>query len=265
MPEPKPAPGRNLTSRLQPGRCQVGTILSLDSPEVAEIMSHCGFDWFWIDMEHSALSCSDTQRLIMAIGARCPAIVRIPENDSAWFKRVLDTGCDGVLVPMVNSAEAARKAVDACRYPPLGKRSIGVSRAHGYGMKFREYVDASYDSIDLIIQCEHHEAVANIESILEVEGISAILIGPYDLSGSFNRLGDVKHEEVQQAIDMARKACKAKGMPVGIFCMDVKTALRLIPDCYDFIGVSLDSVILGQAARAMSEALHGEGNAWRES
>ncbi|MBM3420974.1 MAG: hypothetical protein FJY11_07560, partial [Bacteroidetes bacterium] len=117
-----------------------GTIVSLPVPQSVEIIAAAGFDWILIDMEHSGLALSDVHSLLNAAAGRLLTIVRVPGNDEIWIKRVLDLGCDGILVPMVNSAEAARSAVTAALYPPGGHRSVGVSRAHGYGPGFAEYI-----------------------------------------------------------------------------------------------------------------------------
>src|SRR5579859_5385838 len=154
----------------------IGTLVTLNAPEIAEILSHCGFDWLFIDMEHGALSFSDIQHLIQAIGERCATLVRIPENRPMWIEKVLDMGCDGIIVPSVNTALEAKQAVAAAKYPPIGERSVGIARAHGYGMAFDEYVASANDRVSVLIQIEHIKGVENLEEILNVEGIDGVLI-----------------------------------------------------------------------------------------
>src|SRR5262249_26409341 len=104
----------------------IGTILSLEGPEIAEMLTACGYDWLFIDREHGPHSILAVQRMLQVIPNPCSAIVRVPENSSTWIKQVLDTGCDGIIVPLVNTPEEARAAVQAAKYPPLGTRGAGI-------------------------------------------------------------------------------------------------------------------------------------------
>jgi 2-keto-3-deoxy-L-rhamnonate aldolase RhmA len=175
----------------------IGTIFTIGSPHVAEMISNAGFDWVLIDMEHSTLSLESVQNTLQVMGDDIITIVRVPGNDEIWIKRVLDTGCDGILVPMVKNAEEAVKAVSSSKYPTEGQRSVGITRAHKFGEKFKEYVTSANIDLIIMIQIEHIEAVRNIDSILEVNGISSIFIGPYDLSASMGLTGQVNHPEVR--------------------------------------------------------------------
>jgi 2-keto-3-deoxy-L-rhamnonate aldolase RhmA len=226
----------------------IGTLVTLNAPEVAEILSLCRFDWLFIDMEHGALSVSEVQHLIQAMGDHCSAIVRIPENDPVSIKKALDIGCDGIIIPLVNSAEEAIKAVSAAKYPPMGNRSVGIGRAHNYGMSFAEYVASANDNVAVLIQVEHIEAVNNLNDILDVEGIDGVFIGPYDLSGSMNLLGEVNNELVQAAISAIKQECRRKSMPVGLFVMKAEAVSKEIEDGCQFIAVGIDTVLLANAA-----------------
>lgn len=228
----------------------IGTVVTLNSPEIVEILSLCNFDWLFLDMEHGTLSVASVQHLIQAIRRDCSAIVRIPENSTVWIKKVLDTGCDGILVPQVKNADEARQAVMAAKFPPKGERSVGIARAQGYGMSFTEYVACANDTVALIIQIEHIHAVDKLDEILDVEGIDGVFIGPYDLSGSMNILGQVTSEPVQEAIQQVKQKCKAKSMPVGIFVMTGEVAQKEIKDGCKFIAVAIDSVLLWNAAQS---------------
>jgi len=226
----------------------IGTLLTLNAPEIAEILSLCRFDWLFIDMEHGPLSVSEVQHLIQAIGDHCSAMVRIPENDPTWIKKALDIGSDGIIVPLVNSAEEAKKAIAAAKYPPLGNRSVGIGRAHNYGMSFAEYVASANENIAVLIQVEHIDAVKNLDAILAVEGIDGVFIGPYDLSGSMNLLGEVNNELVQAAISTIKQKCHQKSMPVGLFVMKAEAAGKEIEDGCQLIAVGLDTALLANAA-----------------
>ena len=244
----------SLKTRLKSGETLIGSLVTLASPDVAEIMSLVGFDYLWIDTEHAPIDFVHSQMMIQAVGGRCPCIVRIPENNEVWIKKALDTGCDGIVVPQVKSAAEARKAIEYSLYPPLGRRSVGISRAHGYGMSFQEYVGAANEKLTIVLQVEHIEGVQAIESILEVPGIDAILIGPFDLSGSLGVLGQITHPQVQDAMEEVRRHCEKADVPAGIFAVDAKSARGFIAEGYNLIALSTDSFYLWQSAkRALGE------------
>lgn len=239
-----------LRSKLRNGSFALGTFVTLDAPEVAELMSSCGYDFLLFDMEHSPLSTQATQRLILASREPCTTLVRVPDKETVWIKKVLDTGCDGIVVPFVNHRSEAEQVVQAAKYPPLGARSVGISRAQGYGAGFSEYIADANDSISLIIQIEHAQAVRNADEILSVPGIDAVMIGPYDLSASLQLLGQVEHPEVQSAISHTRQACRAAGVPVGIFTMAPDKVPGLRAEGFDFVICGMDTCTLDAACRA---------------
>src|SRR5438876_221171 len=131
----------SLRTRLGRDEPMMGTLLTLNSPEVAELLVNCGYDWLFLDMEHSPLlDLRAVQQITQVIQPRAYSIVRVPSNDPVWIKKVLDTGCDGLIVPHVNSESAARQAVSAAKYPPDGCRSVGIARAQGYGASVMSYL-----------------------------------------------------------------------------------------------------------------------------
>lgn len=237
--------------RLKKGERLLGTLLSLPSPEVAEVCAVAGFDWLFIDMEHGLLDFADVQRMIQAAGHCCPCVVRVPSNEAVWVCKALDAGAAGIIFPHVNNAEDARSVVLAAKYPPQGIRSIAVARAQGYGSRLQECVDNANLETVLIAQAEHVEAAVNIESILAVPGVDAILVGPYDLSASLEKPGRVADAEVVQAIGRIRDACGARGMPAGIFARDVGTASGAFSAGFSLVCVATDCLLLLEAARAV--------------
>lgn len=236
-------------------RLMLGTIITLSSPESSEIMSLAGFDWVMIDMEHSTLSLSDVQRHLQALRPGTLAIVRVPCNDDVWIKRVLDTGCDGIMVPMVKTRSEAEKAVRSFYYPPVGARSVGVTRAHRYGLDFKDYVFERSRDLKLLIQIEHIEGVNNLDEILKVGGISAIFIGPYDLSASMGLTGDVDNKMVQDAIATIIEKCENAGIPWGIFGMTAESVRKEIKRGCAYPLCGIDSVMLSGQARAVVKSL----------
>jgi 2-keto-3-deoxy-L-rhamnonate aldolase RhmA len=221
-----------------------GTLLSMSAPQVAEIISDSGFDWVLIDMEHSALSLESVQNAIQIMGDKILKIVRVPGNDELWIKRVLDTGCDGILVPMVNSAAEALKVIQYSKYPLMGRRSVGLSRAHSFGPGFSEYVENANRDLVIMIQIEHKEGVKNIDEILKVKGIDSVFIGPYDLSASMGLTGQLEHPDVKAAIQLIKEKCRKAGLPYGIFGMTAKSLIPEVSDGCTFILCGVDAAIL---------------------
>lgn len=242
-------------SRLKKGELLAGTLITLPSLEIAEILAEAGFDWLFVDLEHSAMGAREAVGILQAVGDRLDCILRVPLNDEIWIKKALDTGAAGVMVPQVNTAEDARRAVRYSKYPPQGRRSAGMSRAHGYGSRLQSYLDRANTDTAVIIQAEHIEAVENIESILMVDGIDAVLVGPYDLSASMGRIGQVDSPEVQAAIGRVRQACNHCGMPLGVFTAGAQRAKTYIQEGFRLIAASADTLMLGQAARETAQFL----------
>lgn len=228
--------------------------MTLPSPGVAEIVADAGFDWLWIDMEHGALDLLTVENILRARGP-CAGIVRAPDNDPVWIKRILDTGCDGVILPHVSSAAAARAAVEAAYYPPRGTRSFGVSRAHGYGPRLQEYVRTAAEETVVIVQIEDGAAVAAIDEILATDGVDAVVIGPFDLSGSLGHLGEITHPDVVAAIARVAEAGRARGVPVGIFAGSPELARDYLARGFSPVAVGVDAMLLAQAAGALRRSL----------
>jgi 2-keto-3-deoxy-L-rhamnonate aldolase RhmA len=221
-----------------------GTLLSISAPQVAEIISDSGFDWVLIDMEHSALSLESVQNALQVMGDKILKIVRVPGNDEIWIKRVLDTGCDGILVPMVNSADEALKVIRSSKYPLEGRRSVGLSRAHSFGPGFSSYVENANRDLLIMIQIEHKNGVRNIDEILNVKGIDSIFIGPYDLSASMGLTGQLDHPEVKAAIQLVKDKCRQAGLPYGIFGMTAESLVSEVKDGCIFLLCGVDAALL---------------------
>ena len=236
-------------SRLKHGEILIGTMITLPSPEIAEILADAGFDWLFVDLEHTPMAPYDAQAILQAVANRADCILRVPLNDEIWIKKALDTGAAGVMVPLVNSVKDAQRAVRYCKYPPMGSRSVGISRAHGYGSKLQDYLEKANLETSLIAQIEHIDAVKNIKEIISIEGIDALLVGPYDLSASMGHMGQVDHPEVQAAISSVRQACQKAGMPLGIFAAMVERAKIYLDEGYRLIAVGSDTMMLVETAR----------------
>jgi 2-keto-3-deoxy-L-rhamnonate aldolase RhmA len=200
-------------------------------------------------MEHAPTSLARVQEMVQATGTRVPCLVRAPWNDGVWIKRILDTGCDGIVIPQIRNATEARDAICACKYPPAGTRSVGVARAQGYGMTLQDYIDYANERLITVLQTEHIDAANNIESILDVPGFDAVLIGPYDLSASMGLKGQVSHPDVEQAVGKIKTACSERHIPVGIFAINAETARIQINSGCTLIALGVDTMYLWKSAK----------------
>ncbi len=241
--------------RLVAGETLLGTIVSLRSPEVAELLAETGFDWLFIDGEHGAFDIANIQTVLQAADSLKTCIVRIPALDEAAIKKVLDIGATGVIVPQIHTAEQAEAVVRWGRYPPQGGRGLGVARVQRYGFALQRYADSANEEVVLIVQAESADSVENIDAIAAVPGIDAVLIGPYDLSASLGHAGQVDHPVVTEAIAHIIQVCKAYDRPLGIFGMTADSVRPYRDQGVTLIAVGMDSVLLGTAARELHDEL----------
>lgn len=243
---------RSLKRRLKVSKVTIGSWITIGNTCMAEIMAIAGFDWLAVDMEHSAITLQEAQQLIRIINLYgIIPLVRVGENNANLIKRVMDSGAHGVIVPMVNTKEDALKAIDAVKYPPMGKRGVGISRAQGYGLEFDKYKDWVNKNSIVVVQIEHIEAINNLEEILKVKEIDASIIGPYDLSASLGFPGEFNKKEVKEAIKNYLEVCNALNRIAGIHIIAPKAekAADKIKDGFRFIGFSLDTLFLGEKVR----------------
>ncbi len=237
-------------AQLRSGQPSLGTFMSLGSPLGAEQLAGAGFDWLVIDQEHAAIDATLTQYLLQAIStSETVPLVRVPWNGGDWIKRALDAGAYGVIIPMVTTRAEAEAAVDACRYPPVGSRSIGGTRPRLYGGS--DYVQHANDEILVVVQIEHVRAVENAAEILSVPGIDAYFVGPSDLCASLGlpNAPDPDYPEFWQALEHVQEAARAAGVPSGIHA-SAKRAAEMIERGYRFVAVGFDTQFLVAAAAA---------------
>lgn len=237
-------------------RVPMGTWIMSASPLVTEALGHAGFDWAVLDMEHSPLELGGVVSLLQALSStKLVPIVRLPSNDTVLFKRVLDAGAVTLMVPCVQSADEARSAVAACRYPPRGVRGVaGVSRATRYGTH-RLDLHVADAGIALILQLESPAALAALEEIAEVEGVDALFIGPADLSAVMGHGGDMRHPAVWGAMAQAAERARSVGMPIGTLVGTPEMATQARAAGFDFVGLGTDLGLMVHAAQASLAAL----------
>jgi 4-hydroxy-2-oxoheptanedioate aldolase len=235
------------------GRLQIGLWSSLCSNIAAEIVSTSGFDWLLFDTEHSPNEIPGliAQLQAAASGTATP-VVRPAWNDAVLIKRVLDIGAQTILVPYVQNAEEAGRAVAAVRYPPAGVRGVAAAaRASRYG-RVTDYLKKADGEICLLVQVETRSALDQLEAIAAVPGVDGVFIGPSDLSASFGHIGNPQHPEVQTALEDAARRLKALARPAGILTTNEEEARRYIGWGYTFVAVGSDVGLLARGADALA-------------
>jgi len=232
-------------------------MVTLPSAAIGEILADAGFDWLFIDGEHGPLETGDILAILQAVGNRVACVVRVPGAEEAPIKKILDQGAEGIIVPQVNTVEQAASVVRYARYSPGGSRGVGLGRAHGYGMRFQEYLETANERVAVIVQAEHVRAVENIESIVKVEGIDAIFLGPYDLAASLGKMGQIDDPVVTDAIAHVTKTCQAAGIPLGYFGFSAAALRPFMERGYTLIAAGVDALFLAGAARRLLAELRG--------
>ena len=233
----------------------IGVLLQMPLPEVAETFVAAGYDWLFVDLEHSPMDARNAMDILTAVDSRIPCVVRVPWNDEASIKKVLDVGATGVIVPLVNTAEDARLAVGRCKYPPMGFRSVGITRAQRFDLDFDAYMKRANDEIAVIVQIEHIEAVKNIDAILDTPGIDGVFVGPFDMSGSMDLPGQINHPKVQDAIKSVIKACEKRDIARCIYAHTPQHAIAYREQGYRVIGLCTDHIMLARTAAEYLKAV----------
>ncbi|MBN1246076.1 MAG: 2-dehydro-3-deoxyglucarate aldolase [Anaerolineae bacterium] len=248
-----------VTDKLRSGRPAVGSWLSLCSPVAAENMAHIGWDWLVVDVEHSPVGFDTMVNCFRAIqlGGAVP-MARVPWNNTVWIQRTLDAGALGLVVPMINSPEEAAHAVANMKYATQGIRSFGGSRVAAYidGANYREWTE---DNLAIIVMIETVQAVEQAEAILSVDGVVGCFIGPADLALSMEVKEQGPGTEHEAAIQEVLRASKAAGKAAGKHCFSGTEVSQRIAEGFQFLALSSDAGLLGQAARAEFAAIDFSG------
>lgn len=242
----------SLKAKLRRSEFTLGSWISIGHPAVAEILARVGFDWLVIDLEHSVIGIETAGELIRVIDlCGVTPLVRLTSNSPDQIKRVMDAGAAGIVVPMVNCAEEAVRAVAATRYAPQGRRGVGLSRAQGYGVAFAEYLEWQREGPVVIVQIEHQDAIPELESILQVPGVDGFIIGPYDLSCSMGIPGRFDDRRFQDALARIRETGKRLGCPAGMHIVepDLVRLAETRSEGYTFVAYSVDFRMLDVVAR----------------
>jgi len=240
-----------IRDRVLNGEVMFGIGANLGSSLTVEMIGAAGFDWTWIDCEHGTGDYSEliTQMQAASIG-NAPAIVRIVWNEAPRFKRVLDLGAAGIMVPYVNTAEEAKQAAQAMKYPPEGIRGVAkFNRASGFGQDFDEYFAQANKNLLTVVQIETGEGVRNSPEIAAVDSIDVLFIGPLDLSTNIGIAQQYEHPKFLSAMNSVSSACKKHGKAAGILVPNLDYLEKWIANRFTFLVVGSDGGIVASGLR----------------
>ncbi len=248
-------PVNRLKRALLAGDQQIGCWLSLGSHASAEICASAGFDWVLIDTEHAPVDIPQLHHQLHAAAAYPASIAaRAYWNDTVLIKRLLDLGVQSLLLPYVQSAEEARRAAAAVRYPPRGVRGVSAnSRSNRFG-RVTDYFKHADDEVCLMVQVETRHAVSQIEAMAAVDGIDVLFIGPQDLAADYGHLGNPGHPEVQAAMADAIARIRKTGKIAGILAFAEADAKKWLAAGAQFVAVTSDQFLLSRATDAVVKA-----------
>ncbi len=217
--------------------------MQFSEPGFAELAVRAGYDFVAVDMEHTGADDGTLPSIFSAMnGSDCLPAARVSANSLMYIRKPLDLGAKVLFVPLVNTAEEAKRAVESANYPPKGVRGYAFCRANNWGADFDQYVQSFNDELLLIVMVESAEAVQNIDEILAVDGVDGVLLGPYDLSGSYGVSGKLDDVRVTDAIELVGKACNAAGKIAGQHIVTPTKALveNAVSQGYNFLALGMD-------------------------
>lgn len=240
----------------------IGTFLGVSTPSIVEILGYTGMDFVVIDTEHGPYDTMPVCDLIKAAEGRGMApVVRVADVTHKEIQRAVDGGAEGIIIPGLKSIDDFRKAVELCKFPPLGSRGFMKTRGSGFGNEkwasgtLEEYMHNSNEIVLLLPQCETREALENIEKIVNIEGIDGIFIGPFDLSISIGIPGQFDKPEFRQAINKVLNACKEAGKLCMIFATSIEETREYMGQGFDAVANSIDTIMFKKIYKEMMEAI----------
>ena len=235
-----------------------GAWTSLGHPSITEIFTHIKVDFVGIDLEHSTISQEQAQRIIAASHANGIACLpRLSSHNGEQIKRLLDSGADGVIVPMVSTRVQVEQIVEWCKYPPLGKRSYGIARAQDYGFDFENYTSTWNDRSVIIIQIESIQGVEAVDNLLSHDGVDGAMVGPYDLSGSLGIPGRLSDTRVAEACARVLQACRRKEKACGTHITEPteQNVRKAFDSGYSFVVLASDVFVLWKWSERMKNLI----------
>lgn len=248
-----------IRQKWQRGQVVLGTSVMFADPGVSELVCQAGIDFIFIDLEHGALSLHQAMTHVMvARGADVPVFIRVASHDPVVIKPVLDIHPAGIIIPRITNAQEVATAISGCKYPPKGNRGYGPMRGVRYGdIDQKDYLKHADSQTMILVQIEDIQAVNDLDAILATPGLDSIMIGPNDLSGSLNLLGQVSHPDVVQAMDTVIEKCHAAEVPVGIAGgYDPALVRTMIEKGLSWMSLNGDWGSMFKAMRAMVDEFH---------
>lgn len=244
-------PTNHFKAAINAGKPQVGIWNSLCSNIVSDVLSTVGFDWALIDMEHSPNSVDIVLGQMQGyLGSKTHPVVRPPWREPVIIKRLLDTGAQSLLLPMVQSAEDAEDVVRFCTYPPRGIRGVSLShRGNRYGAAGMDYLENFEKELCILVQVETKEALGRVDEIAAVDGVDGVFFGPADLSMDMGFPGQMGHPEVQAAISEGGAKAHKQGKAAGILMPDIPSGKHWLGEGFEFVACGSDQGLLATAAR----------------
>ena len=245
-------------AKLAAGEVAVGGWIMTADATVAELMAGEAFDWICVDMEHTAAGYAALEDICRAVKASGKEVfARLQGHDEVMAKKVLDIGCEGIIVPCVNTRAEAEHAVAMAKYPPAGIRGASLARCTDYGRDFTRYFTEHNDDVLVAVMLEHVDTVRNVDEILSVEGIDAMFIGPYDLSASMNLAGQLDHPEVRAAQEQLLAGCRRHGVAPGLHVVptEPERVRSSVESGFRFVALGLDTRFIIDGCRRMLEGV----------
>lgn len=237
---------KKFRNTLKKGKPTIGGWMQISNSNIAEIMSNSDYDWITLDMEHGIFSTKCLPDIFRSIelNNKLP-LVRLPNKKIEVLAQALDAGTGGIIIPNLNSVAEIKKIIDFCYYPPKGKRGVGFSRSNLFGKHFK----LEKTKPIIIGMIENIKAVEDLDKIILIKGLDAVLIGPYDLSSSMNMPGKFKNREFKKIIKKIVRICKKNNMPCGIHVMtpENKILKKYIREGYQFLPYATDTVLLNNS------------------
>jgi len=239
-----------LRKKLKNNTVSIGTWQQIPNSSISEILGYSGYDWVAVDMEHGSISIDQLPDLFRAIelGGSLP-FTRILKPEASYCKQALDAGSAGIVVPMIESAEQLQYIIDASCWPPTGNRGVGFSRANLFGGFFDDYLELAQSPF-IVAQIESIHAFNNLEDILQVKGLDAVMVGPYDLSASMGITADFKDKKFIKTMNQIINLSKKYNIPCGdhIVNPDTKLLKNRIKEGYTFLAFSTDALFLHKSS-----------------
>jgi len=232
--------------------------VSYSHPSITETFARAGFDFMFIDMEHSTISLEQGQRIIAASQSEgVPCIPRPVSHSNDYLKPLLESGADGILVQMVETSEQVNALINDIKYPPVGRRTYGVNRAQAYGFDFDAYVKSWNDTSSFLIQVESIKGVESIEALLAFDEVDGVMIGPLDIAGSLGVPGQTTHPLVIEASRKVISACERHGKSCGTQVADATAAnVKALFDLgYNYAILGSDLFVLWKWAAQMQDMM----------